>query len=400
MSTRKSWGAIRRLPSKRYQASFMGPDKVRHLAPDTFKTKTEASEWLAQIRSDIRDGFWEPRNLVAEPLIVAEPLNETPRFKDYALRHIALQTNRHGELLRESTKSMYRRVLMGHLVEFHELTLDAISKPKIQEWYANLVGTGKRTTASKAYKVLSATLRRAEDDGHIKANPCTIRGAHSAVTGKTVDIPTADEVVLIANTIDVRFKNFVMLAAYGGFRYSELTELRRKDVQTVEKDGGVSYVLQVRRAVTLVENKFVVAKPKSEKSVRDVSIAPALTPLINGHLFDNVPDDPEALLFPADDGGHLPHYIFIKAWNRALKKAGVTRAGITPHSLRHFAGTHYHLAGATLPELMTWLGDSSIDAVQRYLHVTDRAPSIAGRMTISPEYEHKVVSLSETFNES
>lgn len=394
MSTRKSWGAIRRLPSKRYQASFIGPDEIRHLAPDTFKTKTEASEWLSQMRSDIRDGLWQPKEKVTEPL------SETPRFKDFALRHIALQTNRNGELLRESTKAMYRRILMSHLVEFHELTLDSISKPKIQEWYANLVGTGKRTTASKAYKVLSATLRRAEDDGHIRANPCTIRGAHSAATGKIVNIPTADEVVLIANSIDSRFKNFVMLAAYGGFRYSEITELRRKDVEAVEKDGGVSYVLHVKRAVTLVENKFVVAKPKSEKGVRGVSIAPALTPLINEHMFNNVINDPEALLFPADDGGHLPHYIFIKAWNSALKRAGVTRDGITPHSLRHFAGTHYHLAGATLPELMTWLGDSSISAVQRYLHVTDRAPSIAGRMTISPEYEHEFVSLNETFNES
>jgi integrase len=122
-------------------------------------------------------------------------------------------------------------------------------------------------------------------------------------------------------------------------------------------------------------------------SIRDVTIAPALTALINEHLFLNVDEDPEALLFPATSGGHLPHYVLIKAWNVALREAGITRKGITPHSLRHFAGTHYHLAGATLPELMAWLGDSSIEAVQRYLHVTDRASTIAGRMEISPEYD-------------
>jgi integrase len=116
-----------------------------------------------------------------------------------------------------------------------------------------------------------------------------------------------------------------------------------------------------------------------------VPLSPALTGLINDHLFSSVPDDAEALLFPAKSGGHLPHYVFIKSWNKALKSAGILRDGLAPHSLRHFAGTHYHLAGATLPELMDWLGDSSIEAVQRYLHVTDRATEIASQMTISSE---------------
>jgi hypothetical protein len=34
--TRRSFGYIRRLPSKRYQASYIGPDLARHAAPDTF----------------------------------------------------------------------------------------------------------------------------------------------------------------------------------------------------------------------------------------------------------------------------------------------------------------------------------------------------------------------------
>ena len=381
MTTRKSWGAIRRLPSKRFQASYVGPDTQRYLAPDTFKTKSEASTWLAQMRTAIADGKWEPA-------VQREVKSEiVPNFKEFALRHISLQTNRKGELLRESTKSVYRRTLITHLKSFHSEPINLVSKAKIQEWYADLVATGKRTTASKAYKLLSAVMKRAADDGYVSSNPCSIRGAHSATTGKTVSIPTSAEVVSIANAIKPEFRNLVMLAAYGGFRFGEITELRRRDVQAVDSQGEVSYIIRVERAVTSVDNKFVVAKPKSEMSVRSVSIAPALTSLINEHLFKNVVDDPDALMFPAKDGGHLPHYVFIKAWNQALKKSEITKDGLTPHSLRHFAGTHYHLAGATLPELMTWLGDSSIAAVQRYLHVTDRASHIASRMEISPDYE-------------
>jgi integrase len=380
MSTRNNWGAIRKLPSKRFQASYIGPDGERRTAPDTFITKSEASFWLAQMRVSINDGTWvSPSNLVE--------ISKVPDFEAYALRHIALQTNRKGELLRENTKSVYRRILRTNLKPFLKSNLDTITKSEIQEWYAKLVATGKRTAASKAYKLLSAVLKRAVDDELIAKNPCNIRGAHSASTGKTVNIPTADEVIAISNAIKPRFKSMVMVAAYGGFRFSELTELRRKDVKPVETNGQVGYVIRVERAVTFSDGNFIVDKPKSEMSTRDVSMPLALTSLINEHLFKEVNDDSEALLFPADAGGHLPHYVFIKAWNRAVKKAGITRDGITPHSLRHFAGTHYHLAGATLPELMKWLGDSSIAAVQRYLHVTNRAATIASQMEISPDYE-------------
>lgn len=388
MTTRNSWGAIRKLPSKRYQASYVGPDSIRHTAPDTFLNKTDAHIWLAGVRTSVKDGTWE---IEESELEIEEALPEPvtlPILEDYALRHIELQTNRNGELLRESTKSVYRRILRKNLKPFLAMRLDEMNKSQVQEWYAALVSTGKRTSASKAYKLLSAVLKRAVEDDLLTKNPCKIRGAHSATTGKTVSIPTSSEVVGISNNIKNRYKNLVMIAAYGGFRFSEITELRRKDVQVIETDGAIQYVISVSRAVTLVDGVYVIAKPKSEKSTREVVLAPALTPLINEHLFKNVPDDPEALLFPAETGGHLPHYVFIKAWGRALKKAGITRKGLTPHSLRHFAGTHYHLAGATLPELMAWLGDSSIAAVQRYLHVTNRASTIAGQMEISPEFQN------------
>jgi len=44
--TKRSFGAIRRLPSKRYQASYIGPDMARHRAPGTFPSKIDAEGWL------------------------------------------------------------------------------------------------------------------------------------------------------------------------------------------------------------------------------------------------------------------------------------------------------------------------------------------------------------------
>ena len=47
---RRGWGWIRKLPSKRYQASYVGPDLERHNAPITFTLKTDAERWLADER--------------------------------------------------------------------------------------------------------------------------------------------------------------------------------------------------------------------------------------------------------------------------------------------------------------------------------------------------------------
>ena len=48
--TKRSFGAIRRLPSKRYQASYIGPDLARHVAPETFTAKIDAEGWIAAER--------------------------------------------------------------------------------------------------------------------------------------------------------------------------------------------------------------------------------------------------------------------------------------------------------------------------------------------------------------
>lgn len=43
-------GAVRRLPSKRYQASYQGPDLLRHAAPRTFESRMDAEGWLVAER--------------------------------------------------------------------------------------------------------------------------------------------------------------------------------------------------------------------------------------------------------------------------------------------------------------------------------------------------------------
>src|SRR5581483_6997805 len=55
---RRRFGAIRRLPSGRYQARYPGPDGVIRPADDTFGTKRDAEEWLTRKEAEILQDDW------------------------------------------------------------------------------------------------------------------------------------------------------------------------------------------------------------------------------------------------------------------------------------------------------------------------------------------------------
>ena len=54
---RRHFGSVRRLPSKRWQASYWHLG-ARHAAPHTFATKTDALAWLSSVETDINRGLW------------------------------------------------------------------------------------------------------------------------------------------------------------------------------------------------------------------------------------------------------------------------------------------------------------------------------------------------------
>ena len=60
MARRRGFGALRKLPSGRWQASYVGPDTIRHAAPVTFETAEDAEGWLADRRREIKNEDWTP----------------------------------------------------------------------------------------------------------------------------------------------------------------------------------------------------------------------------------------------------------------------------------------------------------------------------------------------------
>lgn len=378
--SRRSFGHIRRLPSSMYQASLVSPSGGRINAPYTFLTRGDANAWLSAQQVLISSGKWQsPSESPSQGDIPEE-------FVRNLERHISLQTNSDGSLLRESTKALYRRLLRVNLARFHGRQVESITAAEVSQWWAAAISTGKKTSTAKAYKLLSAAMKRALREGLIVTSPCQVKGAHGASTGKKINVPTLEEVKKIAQHINPRYSKMVLLMAFGGFRFSEITELRKGDVCRGVVNKKETYIFKVERAVTLVASDsgkscHKVDEPKSKAGIRSVAVSSRLIGMIESLLIEAGPSE-NSLLFPSasDPNRHLRHDVFMNSWRPALKRAGIPAGKYAPHCLRHFAGSHLHLAGANIPELKEWLGDASTAAVMRYIHPTGRTAVLADAM--------------------
>jgi len=105
MATRRGFGALRRLPSKRWQGSYTGPDLGRHTAPHTFASKADAEAWLVHERAlASRDGWVAPKRRVE----LAERL-APPTFEEYARQWLADRS------LKPRTREGYEHLLRRYL---------------------------------------------------------------------------------------------------------------------------------------------------------------------------------------------------------------------------------------------------------------------------------------------
>ena len=144
--------------------------------------------------------------------------------------------------------------------------------------------------------------------------------------------PTAAELQAILDNITPRYRAAVILAAWAGVRYDELTELRVKDLERVED----VYLVNVARAVTHVTGQgFIEGDTKSEAGVRTIVLPPHVTHIVEAHLRDDVLGFPDSPRFPAADGvTNLSQTTFYKYWDPAGGPLSVPTCPGTPCALR------------------------------------------------------------------
>lgn len=360
----KGTGAVRQLPSGMYQAKVKH-DGTYHSAPHTFDTKLAAQTWIEQQNTAIAAGTWQPP-------IKAKDLPKVPTFADYA--EVWMQQRD----LKPRTMEAYQHILDEHLIPaWGTVRIDRITVTKVKGWYATL-DASKPTMRAHTYGLLRTMLQTAYQDDIIAANPCRIRGGGQVKRTTKTAIPTAEQVQALADGMpSAKYKTMVLVAAWCGLRFGELTELRRHDVLF---DADIPVVIAVRRGVARVGGDFVVGTPKSEAGVRDVVIPPHIRPDLAAYLA-TVSKAPDTLLFPGSrNGSHMAPSSLYKPFYRV--REALSLDALRWHDLRHFSGTTAAQTGATLAEIMGRLGHSTSQAALRYQHVANgRDEEIAAAMS-------------------
>lgn len=390
--SREAWGALRRLPSKRWQASFI-VDGVRHTAPGTFDTKGAARAYLSRTQAEIAAGTWLSKDDAAAAREAAaadraaaqrEAERRALPFSAFATDWLSKRYSASGQPIRETTRAEYRRLLDGPLAPLADVPVPSIDRAAVEDWHADALATGRVTQTARAYALLSSILRSAVSRGLLAEAPEPIRGAASATTGKPVKPPTPEQLAAIIAEMPEALRSFVTVAAWSGLRSGELRELRRRDVVVTREAGAVVGVtLRVSRGVTHTKDRgAIIGKPKTDAGARAVPLpAVAYRPLL-AHMAERVPVNPDALLWPAADGtSNMRQSTFARHWQRARRVAG--RPDLPLHGLRHYAASHYSAAGATSREVADRLGQASEGIALRYTHGTGREATLVEALDAS-----------------
>jgi integrase len=358
--TKQRFGAVRQLPSGRWQARYTGSDGLRRTAPRTFDTKTSANRWLVETEAELLRGDW------------LDPDAGKVTLAEYADRWI-----REREL-KARTREEYARLIRLHVNPYlGKSKLSEITPAAIRSWRTDRLADGVgQSTVAKAYRIVHAILATAVDDDLIRRNPCRIRGGGQ---DKTEERPTAtlDQVLAIAAAIQPRYRLLVLLATFAQLRFGELVGPRRRHVDLDRMEVRV-----MKATAEMEDGTQIDDDPKSAAGRRTTSIPAALRTDIEIHLSRYAEPGPTGRLFLGPQGGIPRRRNFNRIWKRALKEAGVPAVlDLHVHDLRHTGSTWSAQSGATLKEVMARIGHSSTRAAMIYQHATrERDQAIAAAL--------------------
>ena len=344
-----------------WQARYRAPDGRERTK--RFDRKVDAEAWLDVNGGDIARGQW------IDPKAAQIP------FRQWAEEWKATRVN-----LRASTEVRDFGYLDRYILPtFDTMRLSAIDSMTVERWLAELTGPGprpwcrgvtKRTlspaTAVKAQQILSKIMARAVRGGKITANPCD--GVDLArIEREEMRFLTVSEVDRLAACINPRHRALVYVAAYGGLRIGELAGLRPGRVDILRNRVDVAEI------VVEISGHLTYSLPKTRASRRSVTLPRSVTKVLDDHLAQFTPAEPDAFVFTGPEGGPLR----VPTWRRRHWAKAVEAAGLEPlrpHDLRHTAVALWIASGAGPLEVSRRAGHSSASfTLDRYGHLFPEA---------------------------
>lgn len=281
--------------------------------------------------------------------------------------------------IRPTTLDLYQGLWSRHIAPgLGRRAIASISRLEVEEFGEALSasGVGAATTGA-SLRLLHRIMASAVDGGLIGANPARRVGQPSSPHSETRFLSPEEVERLIQATPD-RWKPFVMLAAWCGLRFGEISALKLERVDF--KAGRI----RVEETLAEVSGKLHVGPPKN-KANRAVAAPPFVLEAIADHV-GAYPRGPGGLVFAAPRGGHVRRTNFRnRVWVPAIREAGVEPLRF--HDLRHTAVALAIAAGGHAKAIQARLGHSSVSmTLDRYGHLME---GLDGDLAARLEFLHR-----------
>ncbi|MGH2756238.1 MAG: tyrosine-type recombinase/integrase [Actinomycetota bacterium] len=344
-------GSIRRKTGS-YEARYR--DLSGRSRSKSFRTKSEASAFLAQVETAQHAGTW------------VDPQHGRIRFSVWAEQETGSWSD-----LRPATRARADSLIRIHVMpEFRDRPIGSITNLHVQSWVTRLSEAGlSASTVQGCYRLLSRILASAVSARLIAASPChDVRLPR--LESKEMLFLTAEELHRLAQTAE-RFTTLIYSAGYLGLRWGELAGLRRGRVDLLRGN------IEVVETLNDVGGHLHFGPPKTKASRRRVSVPEFLVSMLSEHLLSR-PGGPEELVFVGRDGAPLRRTAFrSRHWKPAVQRAGLPES-LRFHDLRHTCASLLIAQGAHPKEIQARLGHSSITTtLDRYGHLF---PSLDDRL--------------------
>ena len=333
-------GTVSKRPNGKWQARYTAPDGKRR--SKTFDRKSDAEDWLADIRSDIRRGDY------------VAPSDMT--LSDWYVEWLTIYKTNITDRTRRYYIDIIKR-LQDKVPSLLMVQLQALDAPRLQQAMNNLTAVYSPRTVRMTAGALSAALAQAVDLNIIGRNPMSAVTLPKQRTIKGGQLMLPEDINrLIAyckspTTRDQRsqvYKDIILFLLRHGCRPGEARAIQVNKI----KDGWITID-------SALDDRGQLKGTKTGLT-RDIPIALDCLDMVSRRIASSR----NGWLFEGKTGKPIAHC------NLARHLGNVTDGNYTPYDLRHTFCTVAVADGANLKALATITGHSVETLLKHYVHVT------------------------------
>ncbi len=228
----------------------------------------------------------------------------------------------------------------------HNLTTDVrqISSRELQAFAVSMSGLSA-ATITRALNATSSFFSYLRRSGLVESNP--VEGVVKPKQTRSLPQgPTSEQGRrLVQAAGDIRDRTIIMLLLTAGLRRSELLNLRISDLTAdlsrirIMGKGGKERVIPLPGQTRQILKQYLAGRESTSE-----------------------------LLFPNRCAKRMGNSTFYRIFKRIVKRAGLDRAGITAHSLRHAYATMLLHSAVDVKTVQELLGHADLSTTSRYLH--------------------------------